>query len=132
MLDIPSEFSFVCPVPRSLEGHVFESRLRGPDGQAISGGNTQSAVRLRSDEDFDSILKHGFTTDPNLLGLEQSPETIDGFEEVQSTFVRPIIEQIISRPFREAAFACQVKIAYKKSLRDDRHANSQWWWAARS
>ncbi len=113
LLDTGSEISFVRPVPRVFEGYVFESRLRGPDGRATSGGYTQSAVRLLSDEDFDAILKHGFTSDPGVLGLEELPETVDGFAENQLQFQRPIIEQITSRPFRDAAFARQVKIAYE-------------------
>ena len=58
------------------------------------------------------MLSIGFTADPRLLGLDQSPETVDGFAEIQEPFQRRIVEQINSRPFREAAFARQVKIAY--------------------
>ena len=100
-------------VARTIEGHVIEQSLRGPDGGLTTGGYSQSAVRLLSDAEFDQILSLGFTTDPALLGVDQSPETIDGFAESQTAFQRRIVEQITSRPFREAAFARQVKSAYQ-------------------
>lgn len=103
---------FDVPVLRIQGGEVIEKSLRGSEGGLVTGGYSQSAVRLLADSEFDSILSRAFTLDPARLGLEQSPETIDGFAEVQLEFQRPIIEQITSRSFREAAFARQVKVAY--------------------
>jgi len=100
-------------VSRISDGAVIETALRGSDGALVSGGYGQSAVRLLPDGEFDAILSLGFTSDPALLGIDQSPETIDGFSENQETFQRPIIEQITNRPFRDAAFRRQVKIAYQ-------------------
>ena len=100
-------------VARVSDGRVIENSLRASDGSLASGGYAQSAVRLLSDHEFDTILSLGFTTDPLLLGLDQAPETVDGFADTKAPFHRPIIEQIINRPFREAAFARQVKIAYR-------------------
>jgi len=100
-------------VSRISDGTVIESSLRGHDGALATGGYSQSAVRLLPDSEFDAMLSLGFTSDPAFLGLEQSPESVDGFSENQEVFQRPIIEQIISRPFRDAAFARQVKIAYR-------------------
>ncbi len=100
-------------VARVTDGRVIESSLRGADGSLASGGYAQSAIRLLSDGEFDTILSLGFTSDPILLGLDQAPETIDGFAEPHTPFSRPVIEQIVNRPFREAAFARQVKIAYR-------------------
>jgi len=37
---------------------------------------------------------------------------VDGFAEAALAFDRPIVQQLTNRPFREAAFARQVKIAY--------------------
>jgi len=112
ILDVGSELSFDRAVPRVLDGHVFESRLRGVDGHPISGGSAQSAVRLVPDEDFDAILRQAFTTDPVALGVDQSAETIDGFAEPLAEFDRPIMQQLLNRPFRAAAFSRQVKRAY--------------------
>lgn len=100
-------------VARIIDNKVIETSLRAADGSLATGGYAQSAVRLLPDAEFDTILSLGFTSDPLLLGLEQAPETVDGFADSQAPFKRPIIEQIVNRPFREAAFARQVKIAYR-------------------
>jgi putative restriction endonuclease len=100
-------------VARAIGGQVIEGSLRRSDGSLASGGYAQSAVRLIADTEFDTILSLGFTSDPVLLGLDQAPETIDGFADEQLAFKRPVVEQITNRPFREAAFARQVKIAYR-------------------
>lgn len=107
-----SYLTFDQPVERVLHGEVIESSLRGPDGNLVSGGYAQSAVRLISDQEFDVILAAAFTADPARLGLEQAPHTVDGFAEPLAEFDRPIIERLSSRPFRDAAFARQVKRAY--------------------
>lgn len=103
---------FDVPVLRMHQGEVIETSLRGPEGGLRTGGYSQSAVRLLGDSEFDSILSLAFTLDPARLGLEQAPDTIDGFSEVQLEFQRPIIEQITNRRFRDAVFSRQVKVAY--------------------
>ena len=102
---------FPKPVPFRIGSIYFEGALQKPDGTASKGAFGWS-VRAIPDREFDAILAMGLTTDPDLLGVNQLPETIDGFAENQLEFQRPIIEQITSRPFRDAAFARQVKIAY--------------------
>ena len=104
---------FDRPVPRITDGQAIESSLRASDGSLLSGGYAQSAVRLLADTEFDEILSLAFTSDPVLLGISQAPETVDGFAEGQLAFQRPLVEQITNRPFRDAAFARQVKIAYQ-------------------
>jgi putative restriction endonuclease len=42
----------------------------------------------------------------------QVSETLYGFSEEEKPYDRPIVERMISRPFREAAFALGVKEAY--------------------
>lgn len=102
---------FPRPVPFRIGDLYFESLLRKEDGSASKGAFGRS-VRLISDTEFDAILRMGLTTDPGLLGIAQAPETVDGFAEAATAFARPIVQQLLNRPFREAAFARQVKIAY--------------------
>ncbi len=102
---------FPRPVPFRLGDLYFETMLQKPDGSASKGAFGRS-VRSIPDDEFDAILRMGLTTDPATLGLDQAPETVDGFEEAALAFDRPIVQQLTSRPFREAAFARQVKIAY--------------------
>jgi putative restriction endonuclease len=42
-------------------------------------------------------------------------ETTDGFDEEEKEFARPIVEMVVARPFREAAFAASVKNAYENT-----------------
>ena len=98
---------FEHPVPlRRGDGRLFESALRSGAGQV--SGYVQSAARIISDEDFDAIYVAGF----GRLLSEQRPEGLPRFQDPGAPFVRPIVEQLIARPFREAAFASRVKRAY--------------------
>lgn len=117
--------SFDRPVERMIDGMILERSLERGDGTLLSGGVANSAVRMLSDGEYAAIIDHAFTVDPIALGLDQAPETIDGFpkqfgfNEPQTSFIhaeaateRPIVQQLLNRPFRDAAFARQVKAAY--------------------
>ncbi len=98
---------FDHPVPlRRGDGAPYESSLNTPSNKI--SGYVQSAVRSISDEDFDAILSAGF----GHLLAEQTSEAPQGLAEQAAPFVRPIVERLIARPFREAAFASRVKRAY--------------------
>ena len=43
------------------------------------------------------------------------PAGLLGFEEAQAPFERPLIESVVTRPFREAAFATSVKTVYRET-----------------
>ena len=101
---------------------MFEPALDRGGGKLLSGGGANSAVRMLPTENFSLIIEHAFSTDPVALGLDQAPETVDGyqpgFQEYGAGFSwkqedRPIISRLTNRPFRDAAFARQVKLAYK-------------------
>lgn len=82
---------------------------RGDGSQYERSPNWQNAVRKVSDQEFEGILAAGF----GHLLEERKPDRLGGgFEEGAVPFVRPIVEQLIARPFREAAFASRVKRAY--------------------
>jgi len=104
---ISDYLDFEHPVPlRRGDGELYESSLKTETGQV--SGYIQSAARIISDEDFNAIFVAGFgqvLTTPREQGRP-------GFEDPAAPFVRPIVEQLVARPFREAAFASRVKRAY--------------------
>ena len=68
------------------------------------------AVRLIPDGEFDRILKSGFAP---VLGEVLASEAVQpGFSEPIAPFERPIVEMIVSRPFREKSFMHNVRAAY--------------------
>lgn len=103
---ISDYLDFDNPVPlRRADGRPYESSLAAAGGRI--SGYMQSAVRPISNEDFDAIIVSGFGQ-----LLSETPEKQPGFAEPQAPFVRPIVEQLVAKPFREAAFASRVKRAY--------------------
>lgn len=116
-------------VPFKEGTHYFEAGLRREDG-ATSKGAFGRAVRPVSDREYEAILRAGFAQilEPD---LKRSVPIGSGFGEDQVPFVssgeplgiahpgdepaffeRPVIERMVARPFRDAAFAAAVKQAY--------------------
>ena len=83
------------------------------DGR-VSPGRAVQAVRVISDEECDAILKAG------LSEQSQWPERYDEidvgyeFDEVQTPYERPFIEQLVNRRFRDVKFRQHVRIAYDR------------------
>lgn len=109
---VDSYLDFARPVPFQEGGSYYETGLQRPDG-GTSKGAFGRAVRTLPDREYDAILQAGFAT---LLGesvVEPAPTPLrPGFAEPPPLFERPIVERVIARPFREAAFAGAVKTAY--------------------
>jgi putative restriction endonuclease len=109
------------PSPPSFrEGGLYlESALRKEDG-STNRGQFGRNVRDLPDPEFDAILALGFAgVRPDLGAADWAAPDADGppggVAEERSVFEpapRRIVEQIVSRPFREAVFARQVKQAY--------------------
>ncbi|HJW40117.1 MAG TPA: HNH endonuclease [Rhizomicrobium sp.] len=99
---------FDVPVPFRGEGGLYEHSLQSEGQTGLSGG-FRNAIRTISEQEYEAILSAGFQSVP--LVAEQRPHDA-GVEEDDADFRRPIIEQVVRRPFREAAFARQVKAAY--------------------
>ena len=92
--------------------HYFESALRKGDGSTNKGAFGRS-VRSMPDEEFDLILQAGFS---DILGAEYGDEQLKpGLAEEQLEFKRPVVERLVARPFRDAAFSKQVKSAYNNT-----------------
>ena len=65
------------------------------------------------DEEYDLILQAGFS---NIIGpVTENQNATPGLAEEQLEFERPMVERLVSRPFRDAAFSRQVKSAYNNT-----------------
>jgi len=93
-------------VPFKENGHYYEAALRKDDGSTNKGAFGRS-VRLIPAHEFDLILKAGLIAerDPWEVGL------VSGDEPPEYT-PRPIIQQVISRKFRDVSFRRHVRQAY--------------------
>ena len=88
----------------------FEAALVRDDGKTNKGAFGR-AVRLISDREYDLILRAGYA---RILGEANSEDRPDAgaFAEEVAAFERPLVERVVSRPFRDAAFVVVVKEAY--------------------
>lgn len=103
---------FSRPVPFREGSRYYESALVREDGKTNKGAFGR-AVRQIPDHEYDQIFQSGFAT--LLQASVSNPLTVEdvqGFREPPAIFDRPIVERIVSRPFRDAAFARSVKQAY--------------------
>ena len=111
--DVSGYLEFDRAVPFREGALYFESALRRDDG-GTSKGAFGRAVRNMPDAEFDLILAAGFAPLVDADALARRPDITlpAGFEDEPASFERPIIEQLMRRPFRDAAFALAVKRAY--------------------
>jgi putative restriction endonuclease len=111
---IDSYLDFPRPVPFAEGGHYHESALRRGDGDTNKGAFGR-AVRQLPDHEYDAILRSAFVTIISAHGpSENAPQiTPTGFAEPAAEFERPLIERVVTRPFREAAFSGAIKAAYR-------------------
>jgi putative restriction endonuclease len=93
-------------VPFREGGEYYESQLRKNDGSTNKGAFGRS-VRLIPREEFDRIVQAGLT--PQLDDWERSDRLA---EPVPEYVIRPVVEQIVSRKFRDVAFRRHVRNAY--------------------
>jgi putative restriction endonuclease len=84
----------------------YESILRRSDGGTNKGAFGR-AVRSLPDNEYGLILS---AASSELLA--SNPMISHGFADEPATFERPIVERVISRPFRDAAFSSAVRAAY--------------------
>ncbi len=119
--------AFTRAVPFKVETGYYESKLEKDDG-STNRGVFGHAVRSIPDKEYDLIIQTGLK---NILepeaerrnrrsSIEEQPRYFSGFSETQSEFLydvpleqdRKIVEQLVSRPFRDKAFSALVKSAY--------------------
>jgi putative restriction endonuclease len=104
---------FERPVSFKEGERYFENALERADGKTNKGAFGR-AVRFISDTEYDLITQAGFVRTIGEISnvTTQGSESLFGFSEEEKSYDRPIVERMISRPFREAAFAVGVKEAY--------------------
>jgi putative restriction endonuclease len=125
--EISNFLQFVRPVPFKEGSHYYESMLEKDDGSTNKGAFGR-AVRNVSDHEYDMIWRAGFG---HVIGLEErarmapdvseepmrplplvAEERAPFLHEVPMEEDRRIVQQLVSRPFRDRAFSAAVKDAY--------------------
>ena len=125
--EVSNYLEFVRPIRFIDEGLYYESALRKDDGSTNKGAFGR-AVRLLPDAEYDLIWRSGFG---HVIGLASRKRAVPDIAEeplppiaivaeARSPFEhappleddRRIVSQMISRPFRDRAFAAAVKSAY--------------------
>lgn len=109
---IDNYLDFDRVVPFRNGDFLYEASGRS-DGGGRTASSFQSAVRRLSDEAFNLILAAGFAktigeTTPKVAYNDQTA----GVQEDEREFERPVVEQIVKRPFRDAAFREVIRSAY--------------------
>ncbi|MBR1123282.1 HNH endonuclease [Bradyrhizobium lablabi] len=102
---------FASPVPFADGSMYYESALQKEDGSTNKGA-FGSAVRLLSDNEFNKILKAGFSP---IIGQDAAivPSLpLNEISEPSVPFERPMVEVTVTRPFRERSFMYNVRAAY--------------------
>ena len=110
---------FDRPVPFREGGHYHERQLRRGDG-ATSKGAFGRAVRPLDEQEYEDILRAGFAHELDLAGLAPAapadgPAHPPALAEEAAPFERPVVERLLSRPVRDAAFARAVQAAYEQT-----------------
>ena len=88
---------------------------------ATDGGTSKGAfgraVRPIGDDEFTAILTAGFAAELSRDQSETQPDLIlpAGMMEAAADFERPVIERILSRPVRDAAFRHAVQAVYNST-----------------
>ncbi len=85
----------------------LESALMRADG-SLNRGAFQRSIRLLPEDEYQAILQLAFA---NVYELEFDDSNHQISEEIEE-YQRPILEQIVSRPFRDATFTKKVRQAY--------------------
>jgi|WetSurSiteA1Bulk_404760.scaffolds.fasta_scaffold04162_2 putative restriction endonuclease len=102
---IENYIEFSSPVPFKIGSHYFESALRKADGSTNKGAFGR-AVRNIPDEEYQAIVAAG------LGKVEQEVAQMVAEENIEYDVQRPIIQQLVERPFREVIFSRIVKEEY--------------------
>lgn len=104
---------FDHPVPFKEGHHYYEGILRKEDGTTNKGAFGR-AVRAIPDHEYSLILQAGFAKSLGSMFDEVQTQNGVGLEvrEEMPLFERSIVERVVARPFRDAAFAVTVKEAY--------------------
>lgn len=108
----PGSFlQFDRDVPRLEGGRPLEAALAGADGLPAKGGAVQLAERRLPEREFERIVGLGLPAD--LEEVEATRYDLKKEMDAQvEPFVRPVLERLTRRPFRDVAFRRRVREAY--------------------
>lgn len=102
-------------VPFREADFFYESALRKPD-DSVNRGAFGRAVRNIPDNEYDLIFQAGFAAELGALSPEYSASDKNAplglHEDPSPIFNRPVTQMLVSKKFRDAAFARHVKVAY--------------------
>jgi putative restriction endonuclease len=112
LIEPRSYLEFDRSVPRLADGRPWETALRAPDGSPRAGGAQQLAVRRLPDNEFAAIVRQGLPDDLERIEAQRYDLSAVGMEEPVTPFERPLIERLVSRPYRDVAFRRKVREAY--------------------
>jgi putative restriction endonuclease len=112
-IDPSTYITFDRTVPFREGEHYYERQLRRADG-GTSKGAFGRAVRPIGDEEFTEILEAGFAAEltRDASEAEAGLNLPAGLMEAAANFQRPVIERVLSRPVRDAAFRHAIQAAY--------------------
>lgn len=109
---------FPRPVPFKEGDHFYERALGKPDG-ATDSFAFRSAMRSITDIEYEEILRAGYAAILDPVATPGSggvpSKIVPALAEEEAQFHRPIVEQLVHRPFRDRAFATGVVSAYDKT-----------------
>jgi putative restriction endonuclease len=109
LIEPGSYLPFDRDVPRLRDGRPWEAALTGLDGGPAAGGSVQLAVRRLPEAEFAEIVRAGLPAD---LEAMEARRYEPGVAEPVVPFERPVIERLVSRPYRDVAFRRKVREAY--------------------
>ncbi len=118
-IDTSTYLEFDYAVPFKDGDHYYESALTRPDG-ATNKGAFGHAVRIIPEHEYELILQVGFAPILQAEALQRKvsvreSKILEFADNGQEEFKRPIIERVVKRPFRDAAFSKLVKDAYQQT-----------------
>lgn len=108
---LDSYIDFDVPVRFDERESYFESGLQKDDGSTNKGAFGR-AVRLIPEAEFEAIVRQGFSETIDIEARSNPVGESPGLAEPQLAFERPVIESIVTRPFRDRVFTRQVQAAY--------------------
>lgn len=112
LIEPGSFLPFDRDVPRLVDGRPLEAALTEVDGTPKKGGALQLAVRRLPEDDFATIVNIGLPQNLEEIDAAQYRAKPQDLEEASLSFLRPVIERLTRRSYRDVAFRRRVREAY--------------------
>lgn len=114
---VENYIDFVNPLPFRENGGYYEGALRKEDG-SMNKGSFRRAVRILQEHEYERIMQAAFAvilTEEKAAMRKERPGLYGLGDQPQEGFQRPIVESVVKRPFRDAAFSKIVKDIYHQT-----------------